>query len=85
MLPILAFFTTGPSQSQKDFYQAIADFIHQMKEFFGTGLQNLDAVPEIFQNISEWLHMTFSFIPQYFVVIFTWFIIAAMIVKFLRW
>lgn len=85
MYPILALFVSGPSQEQKDYFQRIADFIHTMKEYFGTGLSNLDAVPEIFQNITKWLHMTFSFIPEYFVVIFTWFIIAAMIVKFLRW
>lgn len=85
MNPIFAAFVSGPTQSQKDFYQEIGDFIREMKEFFGTGLRNLDAVPEVFERITEWLHMCFSFIPQYFVVIFAWFIIASMIVKFLRW
>ena len=85
MIPVLAFFTSGPSQTQQDYFQRIADFIHQMKEYFETGLSNLDAIPDIIQNIQEWVHMTFDFIPQYFVVIFTWFIIASMIIRFLRW
>lgn len=85
MISIFAMFTSGPFTSQKDYFQRISDFIHKVCEYFETGLSNLDQIPEIMTKIHEWIHQAFSFIPQYFVVIFTWFIIAAMIVRFLRW
>lgn len=70
---------------QQDFYQWFADFIHQMKEYFGTGLKNLDAIPDIIGDIQDWVYLTFDFLPPYFVSLFVWFIITAMIIRFLRW
>lgn len=74
-----------PTTEQQDFFQRISDFIRELKGFFGTGLSNLDTIPEVFQAITEWVTMTFDFIPPYFVALFSWFIIACMLIRFLRW
>lgn len=70
---------------EQDYFQSIKDFIQALIEYFGTGLSNLDAIPDVFLNIWEWFSMTFSFIPDIFITAFTWFAIACMLIRFLRW
>lgn len=70
---------------QSDFFQSVHDFFQGIAHYFGTGLKSLDQIPDIFLNIWHWTSLTFSFIPDYFITLFTWFIIAVMVIRFLRW
>lgn len=70
---------------QSDFFQSVHDFFQGIVHYFGTGLKSLDQIPDIFFNIWHWTSLTFSFIPDYFITLFTWFIIAVMVIRFLRW
>lgn len=68
-----------------DFFQSVHDFFQGIIHFFGTGLDSLDQIPDIFLNIWHWTSLTFDFIPDYFVTLLTWFIIACIVIRFLRW
>lgn len=68
-----------------DYFQRVSDFLQAFANYFGTGLKSLDKIPDIFLDIWHWASLTFSFLPDYFISILTWFLIACMIIRFLRW
>lgn len=70
---------------QSDFFQSVHDFLQGMVETFGTGLNSLDEIPDIFVNVWHWFSLTFDFLPEFFVTIFAWFAIACIVIRFLRW
>lgn len=70
---------------QSDFFQSVHDFFQEFKKTFMFGTDSLKNIPDLFLNIWHWIQTSFSFIPDYFVTILTWFIVAVMIIRFMRW
>ena len=69
----------------QDFFNSVHDFFQAFVEYFGTGLKNVEAIPEVFENMAEWFTLTFPFLPPFYVQIFIYFALAAMIIRFFRW
>ena len=70
---------------QSDFFQSVHDFFQEWKKNYSFGTDAIKNIPDLFTDIWHWIQMAFDFIPDYFVTLLTWFIIAAMVVRFVRW
>ena len=68
-----------------DYFKSIRDFIQIVVTYFEHGVSNLDKFPDMIRDVWEWLTSALGFLPPFFMSLLMWFIIAVMLIRFLRW